>query len=41
MVKADFTGKMTFEEMFEVDAGIMRILSVFVDMKRLKIKEKR
>lgn len=41
VVRVDFTENMTCEEMLEEDAGIIRVLSVFVNMKRLKIKEKR
>ena len=38
IVNVSFTEKMTFEEMLEVDVGTMRILSTFLDMKRLKEK---
>ncbi|KAM7141667.1 LOW QUALITY PROTEIN: histone H1.8-like [Molossus nigricans] len=41
VVKVDFTEKMTVEEMLKEDSGIMRVFSVFVDMQRLKIKERR
>lgn len=41
VVRVDFIENMICEEMFEEDVGVIRVLSVFVNMKRLKIKEKR
>lgn len=40
VIKIDFTEKLTFVKMLEEDAGVMRLSSAFVDMKRLKIKKR-